>query len=211
MISEFSRRHADEFKVVYVSIDVDEAWYKAGIKGTSWVSMVWDDGSNTTDKTTLYPAERRLSNSRGTGTKLTEAPSTKGTENESPGGEDFLCGGEVDIDASLARTDASGQAYMRPFSRVHLANKLNITSVPTLTVYHLPSRRMIEWNVPLARLHGSADPATWAQWRAGQSTSTWATLTGKWLHHPPAIVMRFRWVFLLLALAMFHWFGGASA
>lgn len=32
-ISSFQSRHLHEFKVVYVSVDVDEAWYKAGIQG----------------------------------------------------------------------------------------------------------------------------------------------------------------------------------
>ena len=32
-ISEFAREHQREFKVIYVSVDVDEQWYKAGVKG----------------------------------------------------------------------------------------------------------------------------------------------------------------------------------
>jgi len=32
-ITEFCRAHPHEFKVVYVSVDVDERWYKAGVQG----------------------------------------------------------------------------------------------------------------------------------------------------------------------------------
>jgi hypothetical protein len=32
-ISDFARERFKEFKVVYVSVDVDEQWYKAGVKG----------------------------------------------------------------------------------------------------------------------------------------------------------------------------------
>lgn len=32
-ITDFCRAHPHEFKVVYVSVDVDERWYKAGTQG----------------------------------------------------------------------------------------------------------------------------------------------------------------------------------
>lgn len=133
------------FKVIYVSVDVDEGWYKAGARGKPWVSMVWNDGSS--DETEEEEADHAALYN----------------------GEDFLLGGETDIDESLSRTDTSGEAYLRPFSRVHLASKLNIIAAPTLTVYHIPSQKIIEWNVRMSRLEPGAD--TWEKWRNGEKAA----------------------------------------
>lgn len=159
-ISDFCRQHPHEFKAIYVSVDVDEQWYKAGVKDKPWISMVWNDGSS-------MPADRA---------DRTAAPtSPDGDLDELPrlyNNEDFLLANEQDIDESLSHTDKSGEAYLRPFSRVHLAAKLNIIAAPTLCIYHLDSGEMLEWNVRMARLASHRSRETWEKWRAGESAGS---------------------------------------
>ena len=159
-ISDFCRQHPHEFKAIYVSVDVDEQWYKAGVKDKPWISMVWNDGSS-------MPAERA---------DRTAAPtSPDGDLDELPrlyNNEDFLLANEQDIDESLSHTDKSGEAYLRPFSRVHLAAKLNIIAAPTLCIYHLESGKMVGWNVRMGRLAPHRSQDTWERWRAGESAAS---------------------------------------
>lgn len=159
-IADFCRKHPHEFTAVYVSVDVDEQWYKAGVKDKPWISMVWNDGSS-------MPAERA---------DRTAAPtSPDGDLDELPrlyNNEDFLLANEQDIDESLSHTDKSGEAYLRPFSRVHLAAKLNIIAAPTLCIYHLESGKMLEWNVRMARLSSGRADETWQRWKNAERAAS---------------------------------------
>ena len=150
-----------------MSVDVDEQWYKAGVKGQSWVSMVWNDGSSP-------PAGTE-------GNNHTEGNSKEGSgDDTAPGagratlynGEDFLLGGEPDIDESLSHSDTSGEAYLRPFSRVHLASKLNIIAAPTLALYHLPTGKMLDRNVRMTKLKPGQEEAAWERWQNGEKTAS---------------------------------------
>ncbi len=158
-IADFCRKHPHEFKAIYVSVDVDEQWYKAGVKDKPWFSMVWNDGSS-------MPAERadRTAAPTGPDGDLDELPRLYNNE-------DFLLANEQDIDESLSHTDKSGEAYLRPFSRVHLAAKLNIIAAPTLCIYHLESGKMLEWNVRMARLNSHRAKETWERWLAGEKAT----------------------------------------
>ncbi|EST05521.1 Thioredoxin-like fold [Kalmanozyma brasiliensis GHG001] len=190
-ISDFCRHHPHEFKAIYVSVDVDEQWYKAGVKDKPWISMVWNDGSS-------MPAERA---------DRTAAPtSPDGDLDELPrlyNNEDFLLANEGDIDESLSHTDKSGEAYLRPFSRVHLAAKLNIIAAPTLCIYHLESGKMLEWNVRMGRLASHRRRETWERWRAGESAATFS-VADAFAVAPYTIVAA---LFALLYFAVV-WFGG---
>ncbi|KAK0536124.1 hypothetical protein OC835_002138 [Tilletia horrida] len=169
-ISEFSRRHNKEFKVIYVSVDVDEQWYKAGTKDMPWVSMVWNDGSS-------LPAERSQSTPNGTAGPSTGSGSLLSDEHAALyNNEDFLLANEADIDESLSQNDSSGEAYLRPFSRVHLAAKLNIIAAPTLCTYHLPSRKMLDWNVRMGRLAQGRAEETWARWSRGEPAASFGMM-----------------------------------
>lgn len=161
-ISDLCRAHPHEFKAIYVSVDVDEQWYKAGVQDKPWMSMVWNDGSS-------MPTER---------SDRTAAPvSPDGDLDELPrlyNNEDFLLANENDIDESLSHTDKSGEAYLRPFSRVHLAAKLNIIAAPTLCIYHLESGKMLEWNVRMGRLASHRVDETWQKWQQGERASNFS-------------------------------------
>ncbi|KAN0061835.1 hypothetical protein ACQY0O_005828 [Thecaphora frezii] len=159
-IAQFSRRHPHEFKAIYVSVDVDEQWYKAGTANKPWISMVWNDGSS-------MPTERTDARTSPSSDELEELPKLYNNE-------DFLLANETDIDESLSHTDRSGEAYLRPFSRVHLAAKLNIVAAPTLCIYHLESGKMLEWNVRMSRLTQSQQRAdeTWERWKKGERSAS---------------------------------------
>ncbi|CAO1620816.1 unnamed protein product [Jaminaea pallidilutea] len=188
IITDFQSKHPHEFKVVYVSVDVDEEWYKAGVEGKPWVSMVWNDGSSLPSERSDYTAstgfgsnlkassaaDRRSGaassgsddGSSGVNTPLTPSeplPPVK-LHNE----EDFLLAGEIDIDSSLSLTDTAGTSYLRPYSRVHLASKLDILAAPTLAIYHVPTRRLIERNARMRRMQEHEGPETWARWSKGE-------------------------------------------
>lgn len=145
--------------MVYVSVDVDEQWYKAGVKGQPWVSMVWNDGSSLPSPSTTNAT----------------SPSADEADDDLPplyNNEDFLLAQETDIDESLAKTDTAGEAYLRPFSRVHLASKLNIIAAPTVCIYNLERQKMLDWNVRMARLHRSQRDETWSRWKRGESAKS---------------------------------------
>jgi hypothetical protein len=118
-----------------------------------WVSMVWNDGSSS-------PAPQGHAN-HSTIDETDEPPSLYNNE-------DFLMAQEADIDESLSKTDTSGQAYLRPFSRVHLASKLNIIAAPTVCIYSIEKQKMLDWNVRMGRLSRSRRDETWARWKRGE-------------------------------------------
>ncbi|CAD6907609.1 unnamed protein product [Tilletia controversa] len=169
-ISEFSKRHHKEFKVIYVSVDVDEQWYKAGTKDMPWVSMVWNDGSSLPSERSPASGNSTAGPSSGSGSLLSDEHAALYNN------EDFLLANEADIDESLSQNDSSGEAYLRPFSRVHLAAKLNIIAAPTLCSYHLSSRKMLDWNVRMGRLAQGRAEETWVRWEKGEPAASFGMM-----------------------------------
>ncbi|CAO1631215.1 unnamed protein product [Parajaminaea phylloscopi] len=191
-ITDFQTRHPHQFKVIYVSVDVDEEWYKAGVEAQPWVSMVWNDGSS-------LPSERgeatspTAAASGGFGSNLQPPSSASSSAHHSAqsssdegssapdspildlpaapklyNDEDFLLAGEADIDSTLSLTDTAGNSYLRPYSRVHLASKLDILAAPTLAIYHVPSKRLIERNARMKRMQEGERHETWERWSRGE-------------------------------------------
>lgn len=148
--------------------------------------MVWNDGSS-------LPSDRtEVAATEGFGSNLTKKTAQSGSSTPSSGDEvhtptgqsrtmeelpaapklyneeDFLLATEVDIDATLCLTDTSGTSYLRPYSRVHLASKLDILAAPTLALYHVESRKLIERNVRMRRMQEHDRDETWERWRRGE-------------------------------------------
>lgn len=137
--------------------------------------MVWNDGSS-------MPSERvdsAVTGGFGANTADKKASSSKGGDSDDDDAdlpaqaklyndEDFLLANEVDIDASLCLTDTAGTSYLRPYSRVHLASKLDILAAPTLAIYHIPSKRLIERNVRMRRMQDRERAETWERWEKGE-------------------------------------------
>lgn len=149
--------------------------------------MVWNDGSS-------------LPSPNVTNATSPSAPlNNNGSHDDAPplyNHEDFLLAQEVDIDESLAKTDTSGEAYLRPFSRVHLASKLNILAAPTVCIYHLDKQKMLDRNVRMARLHSHRRDETWGRWKRGETAKSLGITDA--LHESPIVV-------ILLVFALVYW------
>lgn len=139
-----------------------------------WVSMAWNDGSSPPSDTSSAAVTGGFganttsppSGSSGQGDKI-DANDVLAEPAKLHNEEDFLLAGETDIDASLSLTD-DGMSYLRPYSRVHLAAKLDILAAPTLAVYHIPSRKLIERNVRIRRMQDNERQDTWDRWQKGE-------------------------------------------
>lgn len=134
--------------------------------------MVWNDGSSLpTDSIDAAASKDFGSNTdkprgekSGDNAADDELPNQPRLYND----EDFLLANEIDIDATLSITDTAGTSYLRPYSRVHLASKLDILAAPTLAIYHLPSRRLIEKNARIKRMQEKERHETWEHWSRGE-------------------------------------------
>lgn len=84
-------------------------------------------------------------------------------------GEDFLLAGEDDTEASFVADDETGDAYTRPYARVHLARHFDVWSVPTLVSYHIPTRSVLAKRVRPEMLGKEKADETWSKWEQGQS------------------------------------------
>lgn len=63
----------------------------------------------------------------------------------------------------------AGTQYTRPYSRVHLAAKLEILLVPTLAVYHVPTKRWIDKAVGQAPMREDRWGDTYEKWERAES------------------------------------------
>ncbi|KAM0756377.1 hypothetical protein T439DRAFT_376580 [Meredithblackwellia eburnea MCA 4105] len=121
VIDKFARRHPHQLKVIYCSCDSSEANFKENMKGKPWLAMEWDDGSN------LEPPSPN--------------PTSPFPPPSSTPREPFLLATDHDLESDLHTTDPSGSLYLRPFSRVHLAEKFQVLGVPGVVVYGLGKRK----------------------------------------------------------------------
>lgn len=103
--------------------------------------MVWNDGSS--DDPSL------------------ESESSSSTES-------FLLAGDTDLDKSVVQEDTAGTSYVRPFSRVYMADKFDVLMTPTLVVYHVPTQRVLDKHVRLSRLRSSRVEDTMSVWLDGR-------------------------------------------
>jgi len=172
-IIEFTRRHPHRFKCIYVSIDTDSTGFKQNTSNKPWLAMVWNDGSN--------------------------LPISNHEDADEPigplaGSEDFLLAGEEDLESDLAEEDTTGKVYTRPFARVHLASKLGVLGVPTLVVYSLTQKKVLNYNVRPDLLLPERAETTWEAWHRGES----ADLSFTELLH------KMRWTIVLLIFAIIY-------
>ncbi|WFD35413.1 hypothetical protein MCUN1_002267 [Malassezia cuniculi] len=144
-VANLCRSYPHEFKAIYVSVDMDERYYEAATRNQPWLSMFWDDGSS---------AE---SDDEG------ETP---------PGQESFLLAGDEDLEESVVSTDTLGMCYVRPFSRVYMAEKLDVLAAPTLAIYHVPSRQFLDRNVRVQKIRYGGDEELIKLWLEGKRTPT---------------------------------------
>ena len=144
LVTDVSRAYPHELKTVYVSVDTHEQHYKDATVNRPWLAMAWADGSS-------EPEEGQ--------TDDVAPPSPT---------ESFLLAGDDDLDESVVAADATGSSYVRPFSRVYMADKLDVLMTPTLAVYHLPTRKFLDTNVRQSRLRPMRLQNTMDIWLRGE-------------------------------------------
>lgn len=93
--------------------------------------------------------------------------SSSSTDQPSEPLEPFLLAGDPDLeeDTSLSTPPS---LYLRPYSRVHLADKWQILGVPNLVVYHLESRKVLSYHARFELLREGKLLSTWEKWSKGE-------------------------------------------
>ncbi|KAI5477141.1 thioredoxin fold domain protein [Pseudohyphozyma bogoriensis] len=143
IIESFAKRHPHQLKIIYCSVDTTESDYLANTKGKPWLSMEWDDGSNP------------------------ESPLA-------PTAEPFLLAHDPDLETSneVPTTDPDCALYLRPYSRVHLAEKFQVLGIPNLVVYHLGKREVLSYHFRIDKLGnaktGTGGEGVFEKWRKGE-------------------------------------------
>lgn len=148
-IATLCRTHPHEFKAVYVSVDMERQFYDVATRNQPWLSMAWDDGSS---------AE---SDDEG------DLP---------PGQESFLLAGDEDLEDSVVATDNQGTCYVRPFSRVYMADMLDVLSAPTLAIYHVGTRQILDRNVRVQKLRYGGEDEVITHWLEGRRTPSFGLM-----------------------------------
>ncbi|POY73274.1 hypothetical protein BMF94_3608 [Rhodotorula taiwanensis] len=152
LVANFARRHPHQCKVVYVSADTSERVFEQNTRSKPWLAMEWNDGS--TLETPGAPEDEPQDPSS------TLAP----TEPLEP----FLLAGDPDLEDEVHHSDPKGELYLRPYSRVYLAEKWNVLGVPNVVVYHLPSRQILTHHARFDLLKDGKLESTWAKWSEGE-------------------------------------------
>lgn len=146
-VANFSKRYPHQLKVVFVSIDETERAYEQNTRQKPWLSMEWNDGSNV---------------STHLATEASPLPASPDPL------EPFLLAGDPDLEEDLSESDTTGSVYLRPYSRVYLADKWTVLGVPNLVVYHVPSQQVLSYHARFELLRESQLMATWDKWSRGE-------------------------------------------
>ncbi|GAA5864900.1 hypothetical protein JCM8547_009265 [Rhodosporidiobolus lusitaniae] len=153
LVRDFAKQHPHQCKVVFVSIDSSVEAYESNTRQKPWVSMVWNDGSNTSDS---HPSSSSSSQS-----PLLDP--------QTPPLEPFLLAGDPDLEEDLSLSlPPDPSLYLRPYSRVFLAEKWNVLGVPSLAVYHPESRKMLSYHARFDLLKAGKRERTWERWSRGE-------------------------------------------
>ncbi|GAA5920271.1 hypothetical protein JCM1841_003011 [Sporobolomyces salmonicolor] len=146
-VAAFAKRQPHQLKVVYVSIDDTKEAYDANTLQKPWLAMEWNDGSNVS----------------------THLPTPSSPLPPSPDPlEPFLLAGDSDLEEEVHQTDPTGQLYLRPFSRVYLAEKWTVLGVPNLVAYHVESQKILSYHARFELLRDGKMEGTWDKWSKGE-------------------------------------------
>ncbi|KAL8283215.1 hypothetical protein RQP46_005993 [Phenoliferia psychrophenolica] len=137
-VEDFAKRHPHRLKVVYCSCDTSEKAYEGNTRGKIWTAMDEDSQS------TLPPPP--------------------------PPSEPFLLASDPDLESDLVdpTSDPTGNLYLRPYSRVFLAEKFQVLGVPNLVVYHLPTGKVLSKHARFESLKGDKGEEVWKKWEEGE-------------------------------------------
>ncbi|GAA5922732.1 hypothetical protein JCM3775_006114 [Rhodotorula graminis] len=148
LVGSFARRHPHQLKVVYVSVDQTEQAYEANTRNKPWLAMEWNDGS------TMSTPD--------------EAPDSPASPEASTPLEPYLLAGDPDLEEVVHETDPEGSLYLRPFSRVYLADKWTVLGVPNVVVYHVESQKVLTYHARFDLLKEGKADSTWDKWSKGE-------------------------------------------
>ncbi|GAA5991078.1 hypothetical protein JCM10908_006528 [Rhodotorula pacifica] len=152
-VADFARRHPHQCKVIYVSADSSERVFEQNTRQKPWLAMEWNDGSNM--ETPGAPIDESAADPNN---------NTPASEPLEP----FLLAGDPDLEDEVHHSDPKGELYLRPYSRVYLAEKWDVLGVPNLVVYHLPTRRILTQHARFDLLKAGNSESTWAKWSEGE-------------------------------------------
>ncbi|GAA5825131.1 hypothetical protein JCM11251_006110 [Rhodosporidiobolus azoricus] len=144
LVRQFAAAHPHQCKVVFVSVDSSEEAYELNTKQKPWLSMEWNDGSNTAEDSSepLKPLEP------------------------------FLLAGDPDLEEDLSlSTPSDPSLYLRPYSRVYLAEKWNVLGVPNLVVYHPPTNKVLSYHAKFEMLKMGRRDKVWDKWSRGEKVN----------------------------------------
>lgn len=137
-----------EFFPPLLSLSQDES------KLTRFVFRIfrWNDGSNS-----------------GSPTTTTESTTSEEDTDSAPPLEPFLLAGDPDLEEETSLDPQTPiSLYLRPYSRVHLADKWQILGVPNLVVYHLESQKILSYHARFELLKESKLEQTFQTWSKGE-------------------------------------------
>ncbi|GAA5829909.1 hypothetical protein JCM3766R1_006698 [Sporobolomyces carnicolor] len=163
LVENFQRRYPHQLKVVFVSIDETKRNFDLNSRSKNYLSMVWNDGSNSGAP---VPARNEEDDPDRPAGGDDDGGDGDGDE---PPLEPFLLAGDADLEEDTSmdpHTPAS--LYLRPFSRVHLTEKWHVLGVPNLVVYHVASREVLSYHARFELLKPHQLESTWDKWSRGE-------------------------------------------
>ncbi|GAA5895781.1 uncharacterized protein JCM6883_001619 [Sporobolomyces salmoneus] len=156
LVTNFQRRFPHQLKVVFVSIDETKSSYLLNSKDKNYLSMEWNDGSNSGSPSS------------------TTSPSSTSEEEEveeidEPPVEPFLLAGDTDLEEETSLDPATPPSlYLRPYSRVYLTEKWQVLGMPNLVVYHPETREVLSYHARFELLREGKLESTWEKWSKGE-------------------------------------------
>jgi len=97
-----------------------------------------------------------------------EAPDSPASPEASSPLEPYLLAGDPDLEEVVHETDPAGALYLRPFSRVYLADKWTVLGVPNVVVYHVESQKVLTYHARFDLLKEGKADSTWDKWSKGE-------------------------------------------
>ena len=117
-----------------------------------------------------------------------EAPDSPASPEASSPLEPYLLAGDPDLEEVVHETDPAGALYLRPFSRVYLADKWTVLGVPNVVVYHVESQKVLTYHARFDLLKEGKADSTWDKWSKGEKVEFGVTGASTFL--PLALAQR---------------------
>ena len=187
LTQRFAERYSKRIRFVYVSIDETENGFHSATKDKPWTSMesVRAHRFHCTVLTrVLYQVERRQQVRRfaiqhcvidADSFSLSPSESDRSDLSLPQPSEPFLLATEPDLEATFHLTDPTGSLYLRPYSRVFLAEKFQVFGVPQLVIYNIEKQEVLTKHARFSKLQmtddGQEAEKTISDWEQGVSSS----------------------------------------